>query len=331
MKQCPVDITRHSNFTNNLNYFYYNKTSKKLLDSLFPSIENCSGQDFFTNLYPDSIYEGKTIQLGQLSGGLCKNCPANSSSCIPMSNSWAAATGSFLVNIFDPDVMGQNVLPYESNSVVEITRTCCKYPYGAWFNVVSGSGIFYNLGNTQYSSNKVSMLYKLGFNGQQLVSKFSDFGWGGWGWGGFGSTGRIKYSDEKDKIAKMFGIVSLEQLFDCIADYTKVPKGNASAIYFMSISSDFDELLWTTGINQGYDTLQLFASGYGGFWAYEVIDCRQKTIQELQKSGQIFVADPANFKKREQCVSSYTDISSSGTKNLGMWCTGTMSELAYAN
>jgi hypothetical protein len=305
-------------------YFYYNAVTKDLMKKWWPNVGNCTGVDFATYNNTQSILQGNTSKNGDIFGSVCKNTCTGCSKLIP---AWVSPKNTFWVSPYDEKVLGQNVKPFQSNSLIEISHTCCNYPYGVWVNSVKGSGIFYDLGKTLSARNKIALLLALGHTAEQLADSSPDFSWNGWSESPTDVKTRT-YNSEQELLSEQFGITSLAQLFGCVADPRKVPYGNTSAIYFISDTVYYDKLLWKSGIAKGYDTMQMYASGYGGgFWMFEIIDCRQKTIHELRTDKIIVLADPNNLDRRENCTTEYLDAGDGGYNAQGLWCSENISDV----
>jgi len=255
----PRDADPHSYFLSK--YDFVRVLDRKFVDSMFPSVLNSHLPcPFFKYLSKENILQGESVQLGDFIGPF--SCGFAT---------WACPIDSFQINKHNPASLGRNITCVPDYTNVEITHVCCDSPQiGSWVSVVKGSGIYYNVGKSLASFNKVDAAIKLGNSPRALAQSFPDFSWNGWG--------PTSWSKEKEYIANTFHISSLEELLIAVASGER----NNTAIDFISDCPVLDELNYSSARAQGYDSIQMCSAGYqGGYWSFEIQDTRSSDILDL--------------------------------------------------
>lgn len=281
-----------------------------LVNLAYPAVITCHpGSVFYRPLDREAILAGETIALGQIRSNFCGG-----------SNPWGGKA-NFFINQHDPAVNGRNIQPVEDNTTVEITHTCCgNTDSGVWVNVITGSGIFYNVGKTLKAANKLDALLKLGMTAEDVAAKFPNLIWNGWGSGkcfdpewGYGTC----YEQEKELLTTKYGITSLASLITIVAAGT-----GPSAIDFISNCPIVDATVYQLAKAQGYDTIQMTAAAYSGSWNYEIQDVRSFDIHDLLRKNVITT-------KSGFCITSFDDTDRFREGTSFLYCQGTLSETMY--
>jgi hypothetical protein len=163
------------------------------------------------------------------------------------------------------EIIRSNYSP--SNKWIEVIHTPDDNPYypvvGYWVYQTTGSGVFMNVGKTLISPNKISSLYKLGYNVNQIANIIKDTK--------YMNNINENYSNVNDIAIKMYPNIDLIKSLEKIV--TNILEGSKKyLIDRINNSADWDKIIVETANKKGYDSVQftIQANGMGG-WAHEIV------------------------------------------------------------
>ena len=206
---------------------------------------------------------------------------------------------TFAINQYDPKQWWTNPVKdgFESNSVIELMHVSDDNPiytvYGYWAYYAKGCGVFYSIGNTLITRNKIHALHLLGLSIDDITSLVTTSNY-------MINAGQT-YSKVSD-LAKTLFPSSKTPVKNLVKELV-----NNSHVYLIdriNNSADWDGTIVMLAHHQGYDSVQFTtqANGNGG-WACEIVFTGMKDIiKTVEKNwpswdymlSRMFIKNPMN-------------------------------------
>lgn len=203
---------------------------------------------------------------------------------VPLYATWRPiwyTTDTFSVNLYPPKRWWEYEFlnTYPSFSVVEGHHIKDDNPlytvYGFWIYLTKGTGVFYNLGRTLQTQNKIHALRVLGYSLEQIAYIIKDKRY-------YYNPDKpnLLISDEAKRfrgnnvIEKVVGLI--EAILGNVGDYDADRINN---------TADFDDIITKDARAQGYDSIQfqVQANCFGG-WAHEIVVVSPSPLEKAREA-----------------------------------------------
>ena len=211
----------------------------------------------------------------------------------------------------------KDIKGFKNNSILELAHSNDDNPYyvvyGYWTYYAKGCGVFYNIGKSLRSYNKLNALYMIGFSTEKIVDLIKD--------SAYMINNGTPYKTVKELANNIFPHIStIENQITKLVEIAAFPPYNVLQEYNVDIlyqidrvnnSADWDQLIAQTAHDQGYDSIQFLvqANGNGG-WACEIVIVGMKDLvkaQEITWKGWDYInnimsiMDPTTHNNVSQC------------------------------